>query len=449
MPVAFLGIDWGTHSSKWCYQDLLNHRYVGTVWDSRVWRIGESLAMFPLQTHYAALEGEAALKRKLINDPDQSFWEGPRRKLGVTLGEAVVFSLLALLADAERKLNEKDLSLRDTDELTIRFSHPNWISQHAVPALQNFRDAAFVALTGFIEMTSVVSVEDSFHMQAPQLRSAVERHLSSLPSLTPLPETYSHEAYSRSLAGNAGHIQWQLVFESCAAGLPQLAELESELFDGGAVDPNQHARIRKLLVVDIGAGSTDFGYMLRTILPDPRTDAPTGPALLWLPAAPAFERAGNWLTERIHADWEAQGRKTTPEEAEIYKTSGATDWYEKPYVREWCTSIAERVEHYVRQLPDKRYLYGHRFPPLQIVLTGGSSSVKPIARTVVDRVKTALVARGVAAEVAGNTKSTRCALPSFATQGYSEDRLAQLAVCIGASHPYFAKLKYYPEGFDQ
>jgi hypothetical protein len=35
---------------------------------------------------------EIALKRKLIQDPDQSFWEGPRPKLGVTLGEAVVFS---------------------------------------------------------------------------------------------------------------------------------------------------------------------------------------------------------------------------------------------------------------------------------------------------------------------------------------------------------------------
>src|SRR5262249_22478981 len=96
MPGAFLGIDWGTHSSKWCYQDAAGKRVVGRIWDSRVWRHEDQLSIFPLRARFQAGQGEAALKRKLINDPDQPFWEGQRRRLGVSLGESVVFSLMSL-----------------------------------------------------------------------------------------------------------------------------------------------------------------------------------------------------------------------------------------------------------------------------------------------------------------------------------------------------------------
>ena len=83
---------------------------------------------------------ETGLKRKLIQDPDQSFWDGPRPKLGVTLGEAVVFSILALLLDAERVTKRKKLSLRGIP-LTVRFSPPNWIEDTNIRDLQYFRDA--------------------------------------------------------------------------------------------------------------------------------------------------------------------------------------------------------------------------------------------------------------------------------------------------------------------
>src|SRR5205823_653158 len=100
-------------------------------------------------------------------------------------------------------------------------------------------------------------------------------------------------------------------------------------------------RFRKILVIDIGAGSTDAGYMLRTIRVDPKTNEPSQPILIWLPAAAALEMAGTWLTDRIHEDWRQQGRRATREEAEDYKTSGTTDWYSKPYVRKWCGEIVD------------------------------------------------------------------------------------------------------------
>src|SRR5260370_23765302 len=137
----FLGIDWGTHSSKWVYQNGIRSGtpVIGEIWDSGVTRVAGSLAWFPLEQRVRDVNREIGLKRKLIQDPDQSFWEGPRPKLGVTLGEAVVFSVLALLVDAERVLVRRRVSLRSAP-LTIRFSHPNWIEETNIRALQCFRD---------------------------------------------------------------------------------------------------------------------------------------------------------------------------------------------------------------------------------------------------------------------------------------------------------------------
>src|SRR5207253_45792 len=112
------------------------------------------------------------------------------------------------------------------------------------------------------------------------------------------------------------------------AGFPYLLEGDAEEYEKPKSDVS--LSVRKILVVDIGAGSTDAGYMLRTV------QVKSGkPLLVWLPPSAALDKAGRWLTDHILADWAQSGRGKTITEAELYKTSGSTDWYRKPFVDEW------------------------------------------------------------------------------------------------------------------
>ena len=72
---GYLGIDWGTHSSKWAFQRPEMKPIVGTIWDSAVSRVGADLVMHTMERHHQDSSREVALKRKLIQDPDQSFWK--------------------------------------------------------------------------------------------------------------------------------------------------------------------------------------------------------------------------------------------------------------------------------------------------------------------------------------------------------------------------------------
>src|SRR5205807_7739455 len=127
----------------------------------------------------------------LIQDPDQAFWEGARPKLGVTLGEAVVFSILGLLGDAERVLStRRGRSLRD-DEVNIRFSHPNWISENSVGALNCFRDAVAIALAIFAEGAPTRATVSHVRISAAELRNAVLRRKSIVGGLPSFRSQYS------------------------------------------------------------------------------------------------------------------------------------------------------------------------------------------------------------------------------------------------------------------
>ncbi len=417
MGGARLGVDWGTHSSKWCYQGILGQAIVGQIWDSTIWRTGDHLVLYPLTSYYESGFGERGIKRRIIDDTDQPFWEGTRRRLGVTLGEAVVFSLFALLRDAFYRINARKREIPKH----ICFSHPNWVDAHSQSALQNFREAVAIAVSSFAETESGPHVDDSIHMAIEEVRGLVKRNFDR-----------------RFVHGNdagGGRFTWSLMFESCAAGLPYLSESEPELFDGGTIPTNRFEQSRKFLVVDIGAGSTDVGYMLRVIKPNPVTGKPDKPALLWTKAAPAFERAGNWLTDKIFEEWTNRGDKRTKEEAEIYKTSGATDWYQSAYVADWCESIAQRVENYARTIIEEDSRYIRNQAPLHIILTGGSSAVSPIERCLETRLSHLLSAFCRA-------RVLRAPIRSFsAVEGYNRERFAQLAVCVGASHPHAVDLK--------
>ena len=440
-----IGIDWGTHSSKWCYQDTNKRTIVGQIWNSAVWREGDQLSMYAMNRRHKGNRGESGLKRKLIQDPDQAFWEGSRPKLGVTLGEATVFSLHALLSDAHDTLKRMGAIDGEVNDLTYRFSHPNWISPDKVTALSYYRDAAVVALSSCGYASSWPIDQDVFHLSIPDIRNIVVSHQKIITALLPLPQLYDHSKYQSCLRGTISEVVWELVFESCAAGFPYLVETEPELFDPDTFEESQHQWVRKILVVDIGAGSTDAGYMLRTIKLDPRTQKPVSPLLIWLPAHDALEKAGNWLSDRIREDRIKQGYpNATLDEAEDYKTSGVTDWHGKQYLSEWCEAIAGHIADYISVIPDKTRL--PKTPPLQVVVTGGSSAVPKVKEHILERVKDALRARGVGA---GVCDASSLILPSISTLrggGSTEIQCAQLAVCFGASHPRFAELTHYPKG---
>lgn len=443
MAIAYLGIDWGTHSSKWCYQDTAGRRVLGPIWDSRVSNDAGQLAMHTVAERHTSASEERELKRKLIRDPDQPFWEGPRRRLGVTLGEAVVFSLIALLADAKARLQAQQVSLWDANgcasDLVIRFSHPNWVLPTSIPALQMFRDAAVLAMN--LVPRALPSWRDGrVNISASTLTTLARAERTALQGLRSLPSTYSQEAFAEALNGSSPSGRWELVFESCAAAFPYLVDGEPELF---ADSPNlvEQRWIRKVLAVDVGAGSTDFGYFLRAIKRSIQRDL-VAPVLIWFPPAPAVEIAGNGLTDRIRDHWAKEGRPlATSEEAEIYKTSGAVEWHERPFVSEWCAAISDAVGDYMQRVPDQVRL--PKPPELELVLTGGSSAVPPLRNRIVGRVAQALQDRGIPEQLC---MQTRIASGHDNLLGASSVERAQLAVSMGASHPRLTELIHYPTG---
>ena len=437
---AYIGVDWGTHSSKWCYQDSNGKVVVGGIWDSRVWRIGDCLAMFPVSRRYVGDHGVNALKRKLIHDPGQAFWHGERSDIQASLGEAVVFSLSTLLLDAVAKLKSSGIDVAKAEKLKIRFSHPNWITPDAVAALQCYRDAAVIALSvSKSGLKDAVGENEGFSVPLVALKKLINERMQHAAKLERFPREYEYKAYRRCANGIDDGVGWEFVFESAAAGFPYVAEMEPDLFAGDTTSSD--AKFRKILVVDIGAGSTDAGYMLRTIRLDPNTKQPMEPILIWLPAAAALDMAGTWLTDQIYADWHQRGRKTTRTEAEDYKTSGVTDWYAHPYVTKWCTDIATHVAHYMSGVRDTMRL-PHK-PFLEVVVTGGSSAVTPVKKSLLDGVKDALLKREIGAGVVDGTEVIKPYLAAFAQGGYSETQMAQLAVSLGASHPRMVDLTHY------
>lgn len=438
----YLGIDWGTHSSKWVIQTDSGNSVIGPIWDSSVCRIDDSLHMFTLDERFNNPARETALKRKLIQDPDQPFWEGHRPKLGTTLGEAVVFSLLCLLFDAQNSFEKKGETLAHTGELTIRFSHPNWISEDNIRALGCYRDAVAVAASIFLEGAHHRIGTRTISISAETLRNAVARHRHVIEELPAFPSQYDHHEYVKCSRGTIKKANWELVFESCAAGFPYLLEGERETFEDVLTKFPAAKRIRKILVVDVGAGSTDAGYLVRTVRPRDSKRV-MKPLLIWLPAADALEVAGRWLTDKILADFKQQGRRVTSMEAEEHKISNES-WFQKPYVREWTTHIGDHIAEYVREIRDDICL--PKDPMLEVVLTGGSSVVKPLREATLDKIILALRDRHIGEGLCRGTKLIELLRSNSLGKSYRTVEVAQLAVALGASDPLLAEMTANPQG---
>ena len=157
--------------------------------------------MYAMSQRHVGARGERALKRKLIQDPDQAFWEGSRPKLGATLGDATEFSLLAPLCDANNTLKRMGLTGEERSSLAFRFSHPNWISPEKATSLSYYKAAVIVALSAFCNNPECLVDEGVFHLSVANVRNLVERHRSNTAGLAPQLPVYEHTAYRDCLQG--------------------------------------------------------------------------------------------------------------------------------------------------------------------------------------------------------------------------------------------------------
>lgn len=407
-----LGIDWGTHSSKWFVEPLEGEqKFSPVILDSALSVEDENLLF--IGEKQGLKRKIVDLKQVLIVDPlGPDFWDAPRYDTKTSLGEVVAFSLASILGHFKMMKGEHLIKASEEHRVSVRFSAPNWVepTEAQKKAIQNFSSAAAVAL----------NISCSGNVDTPiagepypisRWRQLCRESLEKIPDrgLKPF-----ERRGPRSLP-TIPHLSYWLVPESCAAGLPYVVE-------DWTVDVKG---IRKLLVVDVGAGSTDVGYMLRTTPPPPTG----GQMFLYLQPAPALHVAGKYLTDRILEKERAAGKNIVFDEAEALKTT-TREWQAEAFVKIWVEIIASHVASYIKGLPDPRFLKDPGYGPLHLVLTGGSSQIKALASSLTATIKEIL---GVKVNLAPQTLSGK----SFPT---AEDG-ARMAVAVGASSKDLPSLK--------
>lgn len=103
-----------------------------------------------------------------------------------------------------------------------------------------------------------------------------------------------------SFTSQDGKLRWGFITESGAAGLPYLRAMDIEDV------PGAHG-LAKLLVIDVGAGSTDIGYMLRVRHRETRKEK-----LYYFTPASSFPVAGNELTKELMSHAWCSGSPLAP-----------------------------------------------------------------------------------------------------------------------------------------
>jgi len=437
----WIGLDWGTHSSKWWYTaedengTLIDLAKADSVVDSSVYRRGDSVFL----VHEGGLaEKEVAdrrLKRLLLKDPQgASYWDAAREGIRMSLGEAAALSLAALLGDVAANLEANGLLLTEKTVTELRYSLPNWIAadvEHRTARRRMFQTTLVVSamleqvgLRGLPRVGQDIDVA-TWRQQIEHIRKNPECHEMSRAGL---------EQFAELVAGEfrIGRTTWRLAAESSAAGFPSLLNLlmpEEE-----ARSPQDHWV--KLLVVDVGAGSTDAGYFISSRRVD-------GELLLhYLKPALTLDYAGEQLTEMLREHYFRQKyREITIPEAETLKISAPDQWSDETFADDWRGRIARSVADYMFRVPDELRLGETAIPGLKIVMTGGSGLVEGLAKTVRDQVEEALARRGVPGNVAARTQVT--SLPSNSVLDPVDQ--ARRAVSVGAGTWNFAQLAYRAE----
>lgn len=426
-PTSFLGIDWGTHSSKWaCYLPARKAYLRNLPLYSSDLTCKDGTLMFGVESASDDAGGRG-LKGVLINDPlGGSFWGAQRLDTETSLGEAVSFSLCCLIANALTQINEQ---VGAEQAIDIGFSFPNWLvdkGRKVEAAAKNFREAAAVA----VHIAATVNESDLPRPEVPfpisTWRSLVAAAIDHGASKT---EAFSIETIMQvSFAAQGGRLRWGFITESGAAGLPYLRATEIEEV------PGAHG-LAKLLVIDVGAGSTDIGYMLRV------EHRETGKEkLYYFTPASSFPVAGNELTRELMNHYRAMNQPVTQTEAEARKLQ-PTGWHQLAFVDTWRTRIAQHVNEYVRGVPDERWL---PLPvPLNIVLTGGSGLVPNLKEAVKAAVIDALKSRSVENKTLDKISTSGQHLPNLSFR--TEAEYARRAVCLGAGDSDRPGCTYIPQ----
>jgi hypothetical protein len=181
-----------------------------------------------------------------------------------------------------------------------------------------------------------------------------------------------------SFRSSNGALKWSFITESGAAGLPYLRAMNIEKVPG-------LPGLAKLLVVDVGAGSTDIGYMLRT-----RNFKTDKESLYYFPPASSLPVAGNQLTHELMSHFRSRNQKMTYLEAELLKLQ-KTGWESLTFVESWKAQIGQHVKEYVEGLPDHRWL---PLPvALNVVVTGGSGLVPGLKSVIKESIRRGMEAR--------------------------------------------------------
>jgi hypothetical protein len=414
-----LGIDWGTHSSKWACSSGSSRSFMPTMplYNSDLMCEEDSITFSPHDDAGDERSIRRGVKGLLINDPRGTpFWDVDREDTGTSLGEAVAFSMCCLLNDA---ISSIPTSLhRSNPNLEIVFSFPNWLvdqSRDSKAATQRFCDAVSVAL-------HIVAVTNSKDLPSPHKKFSIRswKALVNGARATPSPSSQDElniENVTRVLFRLPDKpIAWGFLTESGAAGLPYLRAMKIHSVPGAP-------GLAKLLVIDVGAGSTDVGYMLRV-----RHRETGKEKLYFFPPASSFPVAGNQLTREIMNHFRARSEPLTIREAEARKLQ-RTNWHSLPFANAWKEKIVEHVHEYVEGVKDEIWM---PLPiPLNIVLTGGSGLVPGLKEAVQEAVLQAFQARGFTRDTIAQVKLQGAHLPDLSFKAEAE--YARRAVCLGAT----------------
>ncbi len=435
----FLGIDWGTHSSKWAADiipDKGNNITGSNLIRSDLLFSDEHITINPSDDYCPDHERTHSLKRRIILDPHGPFWEYDRNDIGMPLGMGVLFSICSLLGDFLAFIKNKKMSLDESSKIEIGFSFPNWLRDKDIEskvAVNHYHQAIILACYLF-HMNS-----DSFPVPSKPYKVFIWKDIieKSIKKFS-FPEDNRIKisdmtiiSYNLSEYCNDDiqcRFNWRYLVESCAAGLPYLRNIKLQ-------SPPGIDGLGKLLVIDIGAGSTDIGYMLRTL------NLKGGENLFYFTPAQTLRIAGNELTEKIRGYHHEAGRNITFSEAEAFKITKTDEWIDKPFVSNWRNDISEPVKQYLEVVPDNRWLTVD--VPLNVIMTGGSGFVPGLADEIKLKVSEGLRLRGVNYKIAENINLFDILVPGW--QFEIKEDYARMAVAIGSSDIDKPSLKYLPK----